>query len=321
MLHGLVNRARRWLDALQRSLSRDQVAPAPTAAQAPLSYQRLRRVVLTDEVSRTLFEEYAAHRAGARGQEEIGWVLLGLRETEQAVILATLPAGALREAGVAHVQFNTNAQALASRVVRQRDRRLTTLGVVHTHPGSLRHPSDGDFQGDSAWVARLRGGEGIFGIGTADGHEPTPSGAVVARQPLPNRQCWGPLVLSWYALAAGDRKYRPLDTQLTLGPDLALPLHDLWATLEWFAEPLERLCRQQAGLTFQVVRGDFGPALAVQLKLAEPGTSLRVVLEGKEAAYFWQRGEDVLTVDPPAPEVDRGVYLVLAELAGQSVSR
>src|SRR5439155_16670861 len=94
-----------------------------------------------------------------------------LRLESEAVALATLPAGAGRSAGVAHVQFSSNGQALGSRIVRQADRRLVPLGVVHTHPGTLRHPSDGDYRGDSQWVGKLRGHEGIFGIGTADGNE------------------------------------------------------------------------------------------------------------------------------------------------------
>src|SRR5207244_3069537 len=97
--------------------------------------------VLTDGVGRTLFEEYAAHRTEARGEEETGWLLLGLREARQAVVLATLPAGTQREASASHVRFNTNGQAMGSRIVRQMDRRLTIVGLVHTHPGSLRHPS------------------------------------------------------------------------------------------------------------------------------------------------------------------------------------
>ena len=124
--------------------------------------QPLERIVLTDGVGRSLFEEYAAHRDTNRSEEETGWVLLGVREVNEAVVLATLPAGAGRDAGVAHVQFNSSGQALASRIVRQFDRRLSMLGVVHTHPGSLRHPSDGDYRGDSAWVGQLRGGEGVF---------------------------------------------------------------------------------------------------------------------------------------------------------------
>src|SRR5271163_4718889 len=93
MFDGLLSSAQRWLGDFHRSLLGDRhplVAP-PEAPAAPRSYQRLRRVVLTDEVSRTLFQEYATHRAGARGDEEIGWVLLGVREHDHALVLATLP--------------------------------------------------------------------------------------------------------------------------------------------------------------------------------------------------------------------------------------
>jgi hypothetical protein len=213
------------------------------------------------------------------------------------------------------VQFNTAAQAVASCILRQNEKRLTMLGVVHTHPGSLRHPSDGDYQGDSLWVGRLRGAEGVFGIGTADTQ--LSEGTLVARQPQPSMQTFGDEVLSWYSLAVGDSRYRPLQVQLTLGPDLALPLHGLWTTLEWFADPLERLYRQQAGLTFHVVEGQYGSALAVRIRLAESEQTLRVVLEGKEAAFYLQRGDEIFAVDTPASALDRAVYLVLAELAGQ----
>src|SRR5262249_28845468 len=152
-------------------------------------YQALERLLLTDGVARTLFEEYAAHRAAARGEEETGWVLMGLREAVQAVAVATLPAGTKSDASAAHVRFNSIGQALGSRIVRQTDKRLTILGVVHTHPGSLRHPSDGDLRGDREWIAHLRGKEGVFGIGTADGAEA--NGSLFAAQPRPHVQTMG----------------------------------------------------------------------------------------------------------------------------------
>jgi proteasome lid subunit RPN8/RPN11 len=319
MLQGLVSAASRLLGDFQRSLLGERVpAPesVPTPAQAPREYRRLQRVVLTDEVGRTLFGEYAAHRKGSRGDEETGWVLLGVRETSEVLVLATLPAGAERNAGVSHVRFNASAQALASRVVRQADRRLTMVGVLHTHPGSLRHPSDGDYQGDSQWVEHVRGGEGIFGIGTADA-EPA-AGTVIAQQPQLHLHCMGELCFSWYALMQGDRHYRPLPVALTLGPDLARPLHPLWRTIERHAEPLDRLCRQQAGVTFQVLSGVYGPALAVSFTLAQPGERLRLVLEDKEVRYYLVRDGDLLEVGVKESQVDRGVYLVLAELAAQS---
>jgi proteasome lid subunit RPN8/RPN11 len=318
MFQALVSTASRILNDLNRSFLRgrlpaveEEAAPPPAA-----KYQRLERVVLTDAVCRTIFEEYAEHRRGERGAEETGWVLLGLRERSEAVVLATLPAGAERSAGVAHVRFNASAQALASRVVRQWERRLTMLGVVHTHPGSLRHPSDGDFQGDTAWVGRLRGREGVFGIGTADGK--ASRGTQVASQPKGNVQCLGELCFSWYTLAEGDRRYRPLPVHLTLGPDLARPLHAVWETIEVHAEPLDRLCRQQAGVTIDLADGTGGRALAVHLALAEPGSKLRLLLEKKDARYFLLREQTLAEVKPNAQPIDRGVYLVLAELAGET---
>jgi hypothetical protein len=317
MWRPLVSKFHRLIIDLTRSclLEPALAAPGRRPPASPLAYQPLERVRLTDEVGRTLFEEYAEHRKSSRGDEETGWVLLGLRELNEAVILATLPAGTQRDAGVAHVRFNSNGQAVGSRIVRQIDRRLTILGVVHTHPGSLRHPSDGDLEGDSGWVGQLRGGEGVFAIGTADGHPA--EGAIIARQPRPHMQALGDLCLSWYSLRTGDRRYRPLPVELTLGPDLARPLHLIWPTIEAHADGLDRLYRQQAKVSFEVVKGRAGLALSVSIRLAEPEGALRVVLEEKEVRYFLVRGDKVEAVDPHETQADRGVYLLLAELAGQ----
>lgn len=316
MFQSLVNAARRYLEDFGQSLHRTRLPIREIREQPPLTrYQPLTRIVVTDGVGRTLFEEYAAHRKSERGDEETGWVLLGIRETAEAIVLATLPAGAERDAGVGHVEFNNQGQALASRIVRQLDRRLTTIGVVHTHPGSLRHPSDGDFRGDSLWVGQLRGGEGIFGIGTADLEQP--NGMAIARQPKPNVQSLGELCLSWYTLGQGDRKYRPIPVAFTLGPDLARPLHCVWPVIEANAERLERLCRQQARLTFEVVSGKGGAALIVNVPLNEPGQSIRVFLEGEDVSYYLLRGGELFAVDPHETRVDRGVYLLLAELAAR----
>jgi proteasome lid subunit RPN8/RPN11 len=282
-------------------------------------------VVLTDEVGRTLFEEYAAHRASDRGAEEIGWLLLGRRDADEATVLATLPAGTNRDAGEAHVRFNGAAQALGYRIVWQDDRKLTTLGVVHTHPGSLRHPSKGDLRGDRDWVPQLRGGEGVFGIGTADasiekGRAAEPGGAPVgvAHSPRPHVQCLGPLRFSWYALAAGEKRYREVPVGLTIGPDLARPLRPVWAAIEEYADRLDRLARQMAKVRFAVTDGRHGPALTVTVALAEPGHAVRVQLEGKEVRYYVDSGDRAVQADLPETPPDQGVYLLLAELAGKS---
>jgi hypothetical protein len=303
---------------LQRVWLRPRGAPetrAPPPPAAPAAYLPLDGVRVTDGVGHTLFEEYAAHRAEARGDEETGWVLLGLREQSQAVVLATLPAGAQRDASVSHVRFNSTAQAVGSRIVRQTDRRLTILGVVHTHPGSLRHPSDGDYAGDSQWVKHLRGEEGIFGIGTADARPGNAS--LFAEQPKPHVQTMGELRLSWYSLRAGAPAYRPLPVSLTIGPDLARPLHGIWTTIEAHAERLERLARQQTGVTFAMADDDRGRALEVQVPLAEPGAAVRARVTEKEVRYYLVRDGRLSEADGGDDRVDRGIYLLLAELAAE----
>jgi hypothetical protein len=318
MLQAVFSNTRQLLQDLSWTLfgRRSPVeAQRSPAANGPVRYQTLQRLLLTDGVSRTLFEEYAGHRSEARGEEETGWVLMGLRDTFQAVALATLPAGAKSDASIAHVRFNSIGQALGSRIVRQTDRRLTILGVVHTHPGSLRHPSDGDFRGDSEWVGQLRGSEGVFGIGTVDGAETVEP--LFVEQPRPHVQCLADMCMSWYALRQGDGRYRPLPVGMTLGPDLARPLHSVWTVIEAHAERLERLFRQQAGVTFEVVEGKNGPKLVVKVPMSEPQHSVRVALTDKDVRYYLQRGDEIVEAECLDERVDRGVYLLLAELAAR----
>ena len=289
---------------------REELIPIP---EPNVAYRALGSVVLTDGVSRTLFEEYAQHRHDVRGEEETGWILMGLRREDEAIALATLPAGAEREAGVAHVRFNTTAQAVASRILRQEDRRLGIVGLVHTHPGSLRHPSSGDYRGDRRWVRLLRGQEGVFGIGTADGEDDLIN-PQVATQPKKHCQCYMGFRFSWYALAAEDRAYRPLPVTMTIGPDLALPLHDVWATIEAHAERLDRLCRQLARMRFEVLQEEKGHVMQLVVPLGEE-SSLRAVLRGPDVEYFLVRKDQWLRSDNNEPHVDRGVFLLLAALA------
>lgn len=279
----------------------------------PGEFRPLKRVMLTDEVSRNLFAEYEEHRRGPRGREEIGWLLMGRRVEEEATVLATLPAGAGRDAGAGHVRFNSEAQALASRIVRQEDKRLSLLGVVHTHPGSMRHPSSGDLRGDREWVKALRGGQGVFAIGTADA--PPGEAGPAAWQPDGHVQCLGPLRFSWYTLLRGEGKYRPCPVALTIGPDLAGPLRPAWPAIEAHAGRLDRLARQQAGVRFAAEGG----TLTVTVPLAG-GDALQARLGGESVQYLLFRQGQVLAPDLSEPRIDRGVYLLLAELAGREIS-
>jgi hypothetical protein len=157
----------------------------------------------------------------------------------------------------------------------------------------------------------LRGQEGVFGIGTADG-KPGPS-ALFAHQPKPHVQCLGDLRFSWYALRQGDPTYRPLTVEWTLGPDLARQLHPVWPLLEEHAERIDRLFRQQAGMRVEVVSG----GLVLTLPLAAGGDAIRVLVRPDGVRYFLDREGELLAVDHQDEYVDRGVYLLLAELAAR----
>src|SRR5262249_26463410 len=159
---------------------------------------------------------------------------------------------------------------------------------------SLRHPSDGDLRGDEQWVANLRGQEGVFGIGTADG--PETSNGLFAYQPRAHVQCLNGLRFSWYSLRQGDRSYRPLPVELTMGHDLARSLHEFWDALEFHAERIDRLYRQQAGMRFQVMSDKWGPGLLLTLPLAERGDAVQVLIRSKEVRYYLLRGGEVLEV-------------------------
>jgi hypothetical protein len=316
MLQGLVTSASHLLNDLRRSLLTTAVS-TPSPAHPPGPVAPLQRILLTDGVGRTLFEGYARHRDEERGDEETGWLLLGLRERSEAVGLATLPAGTQSDAGVSHIMFNSTAQAVGSRVVRQVDRRLIPLGVVHTHPGSLRHPSDGDLRGDREWVQHLRGREGIFAIGTADGSPGMSSlaGNLFASRPSSHVHCLGKLRFSWYALRQGESSYRPLPVELTIGPDLARDLHPVWPILEAHADRIDRLMEQQANMRIEVATEQSSPALVLIVPLAGNDGSLRVLLGTGEVRYLLERKGELLETGHHEDLVDRGVYLLLAQLA------
>jgi hypothetical protein len=71
-------------------------------------------------------------------------------------------------------------------------------------------------------------------------------------------------------------------------------------------------------MRFEVTAGLAGPALAAYLRLAEPDSSLRVLVEKGQVRYLLERQGDTFEADPKTDRVDRGVYLLLAELAAQA---
>lgn len=306
-VHGA--RAIDWKAALAAARAAWGKATAPHPPAAPAAgYERLSNIVVTAGVGETLFGEYAAHRATDRGGEEIGWLLLGIRDRETVTVVATLPAGAGRDAGQEHVRFNADAQAVGGRILRREDKRLVPVGVAHTHPGTLRHPSRGDYLGDRDWVSNLRGGDGVFAIGTADGPDGT-----VAVQLEPNSHARGGLRFDWYGLAAGDDNYRPLPVGWTLGPDLGAVLRPAWPAVEAHAARVENLARQLQGVAVQSA----GDAIIVTVPVAGRNAEIRAVLFEKSTAFVYTAGgRDLLPDLPAATPPDAGVFLLLAELAG-----
>ena len=299
------------IEAVRREVRRFLYPPPPTPRAAKVAAKQvigpIARLVVADEVSRTLFAEYAAHRASSRGHEEIGWTLLGIRQDDEAIVLATLPAGVNRSAGATHVQFNSIAQELACRIVRQSHRQLMPLGLLHTHPGSMRHPSDGDYRGDINWVEGLRGGQGVFGIGTAS-EQP-------GRVPAVHEQERESLTFSWYTLSAGERNYRDVPVSIEPGPDLALELRTVWDEIETHAGRLNSLAGQLALVRFAIGSGSQKPALIVRVALVDNARSIEVMMEGKDVRYFVADGSQIMVAEFRDDRVDRGVYAMLTELS------
>ena len=163
-------------------------------------------------------------------------------------------------------------------------------------------------------MGQLRGGEGIFGIGTADGKFAGHADEIWS--PRDNIQALGDLCLTWYSLRTEGRNYRSIPVQLVAGPDLAAPLRSVWSILEENGERLERLAQQVAKVSFEVIPDEQHSALAVNVALPGIERKLRAVLGKKEIHYFLVREGAVLAADLRDSYIDRGIYRLLADVAG-----
>ena len=172
----------------------------------------------------------------------------------------------------------------------------------------MRYPSNGDFLGDSRWVEQLRPGEAIFGIGTAD----------ASGEDAGDANIYGQLCFSWFALAAGDSRYRPLPVEVQTGMDLARPLRPLWGAIETHAAPLNRLCRLFAKVNIEIAADGLQKFLSVRIGLAEPNRRLRLLLDERQARYYCECESKLIFIDMDEPQLDRAIHLILAELAKES---
>jgi len=152
-----------------------------------------------------------------------------------------------------------------------------------------------------------------MGVGDA---EPGPVTGL-SWQPAPNVQCLGDIRLSWYVLGKGERSYRPIPVELTIGRDLAIPLRPVWEELEGHAERLLRVVRQLNRVKLEVAPGHQKSALTVTVPLPEDGRAIRVELEGKAVRYRLLTPDGAMAADLREDRVDVGVFLMLSELAAR----
>jgi len=79
----------------------------------------IKYMLISSGVGQTLVQGYRNHLNQERGDEETGWLLMGYREKKHAVVVAAVPSGEFREASSTHVKFNSQAQVVAGRLLRQ----------------------------------------------------------------------------------------------------------------------------------------------------------------------------------------------------------
>ncbi len=273
----------------------------------------IKYMLISSGVGQTLVQGYRNHLNQERGDEETGWLLMGYREKKHAVVVAAVPSGEFREASSTHVKFNSQAQVVAGRLLRQLHDKLEVLGLFHTHPGRLRHPSSGDYQGDIQWVKKLPGKQGVFGIGTVD-HESPIRGEFATKIAINTFSMTG-MRFDWFSLASGDSNYVKVPIRWTLGEDLARPLHVVWDAMETHAGEIEKVLAQQSKATCGITQGAAGHQLTLSIPLAGSAGKIIVFIFKDKVQYFFEKNEQLFAVDIQEDKVDRGVYLVLAELS------
>jgi hypothetical protein len=101
----------------------------------------------------------------------------------------------------------------------------------------------------------------------------------------------------------------------TLGEDLAKPLHVVWDAMETHAGEIEKVLAQQTKATCGITQGAAGHQLTLSIPLAGSAGKIIVFIFKDKVQYFFEKNEQLFAVDIQEDKVDRGVYLVLAELS------
>jgi hypothetical protein len=90
-------------------------------------------------------------------------------------------------------------------------------------------------------------------------------------------------------------------------------LRGVWPTIERHAPAIDALCEQLAKVTFEVLPAE--RALLVRFGLANPGDAVRVLLRDGDARFFLDQAGTLVAIDPEETQLDRALFLILAELA------
>lgn len=260
----------------------------------------------TTGVLETLDQEYQEHQQSDRGDEELGWVLLGERIASRAIVQATLPAGANRQASATHIRFNATAQAVAVRLLFAQGHRLQLLGLVHTHPGQMRQPSSGDLQGDQQWILQLPGQQALFGIGTVK-H----SSRIDLQSASANHR------FDWYTLSTAMQQYQAVRLTIVEGQDVATILRRVWPILETHADAIERLSHLFKKLQLGLLNGA-EPGIVIKIPLPAGQDYLQVILQNRSRKWIYSRDERLYqpTINSDEP-LEKAIFQFLTEWASR----
>jgi proteasome lid subunit RPN8/RPN11 len=187
----------------------------------------LEKVILMKPIADLLFGEYGKHLQGPHAEKEMGWVLLGHTSIAQysnpdksttqswaamvTDIISSSTTG--HDSGVGHFVFDSDEVLRQYSKLTLRKLGLEVLGMVHTHPGGNRYPSDADLLQDLQWVPTLKAKKGIFGIGT-EMKTWVPAGDYQTRPYLAKSG----MVFTFFLLRMDSDRYEPIEVSVQEAP-------------------------------------------------------------------------------------------------------
>ena len=92
-------------------------------------------------------------------------------------------------------------------------------------------------------------------------------------------------------------------------------MHVVWDAMEVHASEIEKVLAQQSKASCAITKSASGHQLTLSIPLAGSAGKILVFIFKDKVQYFFEKNEQLFAVDIQEDKVDRGVYLVLAELA------